>query len=125
MKRVEMNAIRRSIAIFCLALIGITGCVCAQSKTNQDVAQVIVKFKDVNTQPASASLLKSLSETTKLKVRHARPMSGGAQIYVLSGAGDAAFVDQAIKQISARPDVEYAELDRKLKPQKDQANGNQ
>ena len=120
-----MNAFHRCITIVCLTLIGLTGCVCAQTKTNQDVAQIIVKFKDVNTEPASTAILKSLSETTKLKVKHLRPMSGGAQIYVLSGAGDAAFVDQAIKHISARPDVEYAELDRKLKPQKDKPNGSQ
>ena len=120
-----MNPLRRSIVTLALILTGITGCVCAETKAGNDIAQIIVKFKDVNTEPASASLLKSLGQTAKLKVRHVRPMSGGAQIYVLSGADDGALVAQAIKQISARPDVEYAELDRKLKPQQDKPNGNQ
>ena len=120
-----MKLISRSFLAFTLVLAGITGCVCAESKAGGDVAQIIVKFKDANTEPASASLLKSLGQTTKLKVRHVRPMSGGAQIYVLSGSGDEAQLTQVIKQISARPDVEYAELDRKLKPQKDKPNGTQ
>lgn len=120
-----MNPFHRSIVILFLMLTGITGCVCAQTKVGNDVAQIIVKFKDANTEPASVGLLNSLAQTAKLKVRHARPMSGGAQIYVLSGADDEAQLTHAIKQISARPDVEYAELDRKLKPQKDKPNGNQ
>lgn len=120
-----MNSLRRSIVTVMLLLTGITGCVCAETKAGSDVAQIIVKFKDANTEPATASLLKSLAQTTKLKVRHVRPMSGGAQIYVLSGSADEASLAQSIKQISARPDVEYVELDRKLKPQKDQPNGNQ
>ncbi len=120
-----MNPFCRSLVILTFLLTGISGCVCAQTKTGNDVAQLIVKFKDVNTEPASASMLKSLRQTTKLHVRHVRPMSGGAQIYVLSGADDESLVAQAIQQISARPDVEYAELDRKLKPQKDKPNGNQ
>jgi hypothetical protein len=114
----------RSIVMLSFMLAGIAGCVCAETKTDQDVAQVIIKFKNANTEPASASVLKSLGETTKLKVRHLRPMTGGAQIYVLSGAYDEALLSQAIKQVSARPDVEYCELDRKLKPQKDRSNGN-
>jgi hypothetical protein len=99
--------------------------VCAETKAGNDVAQVIVKFKDATIEPANPDLLKSLVQTAKLKVRHVRPMSGGAQIYVLSGAADDTLLTQAIKQISARPDVEYAELDRKLKPQKDKADANQ
>ncbi len=120
-----MHPFRSSIVVLCLALIGITGCVCSQTKAGNDVAQIIVKFKDPNIEPASAGLIKSLGRTTQLEVRHVRPMSGGAQIYVLSGADDASRVTQAIQQISTRPDVEYAELDRKLQPQKDKPNGNQ
>jgi hypothetical protein len=120
-----MNPLRRSIVSVMLLLTGITGCVCAETKAGNDVAQIIVKFKDANTEPATAGLLKSLAQTSKLRVRHVRPMSGGAQIYVLSGVADEALLAQAIKQISARPDVEYAELDRKLKPQKDKADANQ
>lgn len=115
----SMKLISRPFLAFTLVLAGIAGCVCAEPKTHGDAAQIIVKFKDANTEPASASLLKSLGQTTKLKVRHVRPMSGGAQIYVLSGSGDEAQLTQVIKRISARPDVEYAELDRKLKPQKE------
>lgn len=124
-KRYDMNSFRRCLVILALMLSGIAGCVGAETKTENDVAQIIVKFKNVDTEPASASLLKSLAQTTTLNVRHVRPMSGGAQIYVLSGADNDGQVAQAIQQISARPDVEYAELDRKLKPQKDKPNGNQ
>ena len=120
-----MNSFRQSIGILCLTLTGITGCVCAETKSHHGLAQIIVKFKDATTEPASAVLLNSLAHTTKLKVRHVRPMSGGAQIYVLSGADGAANLTQAIKQLSSRPDVDYAELDRKLKPQEDKPNDTQ
>lgn len=117
-----MKIVNFRIAILWLLLAGLVGCVCAQSQSGDDVAQIIVKFKDVNTEPATATLLSSLSQTTKLKVKHLRPMSGGAQIYVLSG--DDALVAQALQKLAARPDVEFAELDRKLKPQKTKANAN-
>ena len=106
-----------------LVLASITGCVCAESKTGNDVAQIIIKFKEASTAPATPALLKSLAQTAKMKVRHVRPMSGGAQIYVLTGSADDPALNEAMKQISARPDVEYAEMDRKLKPQKEKQNG--
>jgi hypothetical protein len=120
-----MKFISRSLLALTLVLSSVTGCVSAEPKTGGDVAQVIVKFKDANTEPASATLLKSLGETAKLKVRHLRPMSGGAQIYILSGAVEEAALSQAMQRISARPDVEYAEIDRKLKPQKSDSNAKQ
>ena len=117
-----MKLFSRSLFAFTLVLASITGCVCAESKTGRDIAQIIVKFKDANTIPTAPTLLKSLAETAKMKVRHVRPMSGGAQIYVLSGSASDTALNEAMKQISARPDVEYAEMDRKLKPQKENAN---
>ena len=112
----------KSTLILIFLLANITACVYADPKTGQDVAQIIVKFKDASTEPATTSLLKSLTDTTMLKVRHVRPMAGGAQIYVLSGVADDAALTRAMKLLSARPDVEYAEVDRKLKPQKDSSN---
>ena len=106
-----------------LVLASITGCVCAEPRTGHDAAQIIVKFREANTAPATPALLKSLGDSAKMKVRHVRPMSGGAQIYILTGTVDDPALTEAMKQISARPDVEYAEMDRKLKPQKENANG--
>ena len=120
-----MKLISRPVLAFTLVLASIAGCVCAESKTGGDAAQIIVKFKDANIQPASAALLNSLGETAQLKVRHVRPMSGGAQIYMLSGAVEEAALSQVMQRISARPDVEYAEIDRKLKPQKSDSNAKQ
>jgi hypothetical protein len=120
-----MKLFSKSLTTFAVVLATITGCVCAESKPVNDVAQIIVKFKDATTEPATAALLKSLGETAKLKVRHVRPMSGGAQIYTLSGSADDAALARAMTQISARPDVEYAEIDRKLQPQKENSNGKQ
>ncbi len=111
------------LAAFFVLLGSIAGCVCAEPKSGADIAQIIVKFKDASTPPASTALLKSLSDSAKLHIRHVRPMSGGAQIYVLSGNADDAALTAAIKQLSARPDVEYAEVDRKLKPEKEKNNG--
>ena len=118
----SMKLIFRSLLTFTLVLLGITGCVCAESKTGGDAAQISVKFKNPNMEPASATLLKSLGETAKLKVRHVRPMSGGAQIYILSGAVEESALNQAMQRISARLDVEYAEIDKKLRPQKCNSN---
>ena len=120
-----MKLISRSFLAFTLVLAGITGCVCSETKPGNDVAQIIVKFKDANMEPASATLLKSLGETAKLKVHHVRPMSGGAQIYILSGAVTKSALNQAMQRISARPDVEYAEIDKKLRPQKSDSNAKQ
>ena len=120
-----MKLISRLVLAFILVLAGITGCVCAESKSGGDVAQIIVKFKDANIEPASAALLNSLGKATQLKVRHVRPMSGGAQIYTLSGVANDAELNQAVQRISARLDVEYAEIDRKLKPQKSDSNAKQ
>lgn len=120
-----MKLFPRTIVAVTLALASIAGCVCAESKTGSEVAQIIVKFKDANIEPASAALLNSLGKTTQLKVRHVRPMSGGAQIYTLSGVANDAELNQAMQRISARPDVEYAEIDRKLKPQKSDSNAKQ
>ena len=120
-----MKLFSRSLLALTWVLANIAGCVCAEPKAGNEVAQIIVKFKDANTAPATATLLKSLSETAKLKVRHLRPMSGGAQIYVLTGSADAAALTQAMKQISARTDVEFAEIDRKLQPQKGNSNAPQ
>ena len=120
-----MKPLSRFIFYFSLVLAGITGCACAQPKAGTDIAQIIVKFKDANTPPATATLLKSLSESAKLNVRHVRPMSGGAQIYVLSGPANDAMLAGAVKEIAARSDVEYAEVDQKLRPEKEKANGAQ
>jgi hypothetical protein len=109
------------LAAMLFAISLMAGCVCAETKTGADVAQIIVKFKDSSTPPATAALLESLSKSAKLKVRHVRPMSGGAQIYLLSGSSDDAVLAEAMKQISARQDVEYAEVDRKIKAQKNGA----
>ena len=114
-----MKLFSKSVIAFAILLASIAGCVCAESKLGSDVAQIIVKFKDANTEPATAAILKSLGDTAKLKIRHMRPMSGGAQIYMLSGSGNDAALAQAMAQISARPDIEYAEIDRKLQPQKE------
>lgn len=118
-----MKPISTFLAAFIVLLSSIAGCVCAEPKAGPDVAQIIVKFKDTNTPPATTTLLKSLSDSAKLHVRHVRPMSGGAQIYVLSGRTSEAALNAAIKQISTRPDVEYAEVDRKLKPETEKTNG--
>ncbi len=113
-----MTALHRIALIFSLLVTSLTGCVSAESQANEQIAQVIVKFKAVNTQPASPALLNDLGQTAKLNVTHVRPMSGGAQIYLLTGFADDAALAQALKQLSARSDIEYAELDQKLKPQK-------
>lgn len=120
-----MKFFSKSLLAFAIVIVSIAGCVCAASKPGNDVAQIIVKFKDANTEPATAAILKSLGETAKLKIRHVRPMSGGAQIYTLSGSGEDAALARAMAQISARTDVEYAEIDRKLQPQKENLNGKQ
>ncbi len=118
-----MKPFSKVLAAALVAVISVAGCVCAEPKTDADVAQIIVKFKDETTPPSSAALLESLSKSAKLKVRHVRPMSGGAQIYVLSGSSNDAGLADAMKQISARQDVDYAEIDQKLKPQKARNNG--
>ena len=106
------------VAIIILICIGLAGCACQSAAKSDAVAQVIVKFKTPIAEPASADLLQDLAKTTQANVAHVRSMSGGAQIYLLSNVANDAALAQAIKALSARSDVEYAELDRKMKPQK-------
>ena len=113
-----MNPWQRIILTLTIALTGLEGCVSAASPNFDSVAQVIVKFKSAIAQPADAALLKDLANSAHLKVSHVRPMSGGAQIYLLRGFANDGELKHALKHLSARSDVEYVELDQKMKPQK-------
>jgi hypothetical protein len=110
------HIVRYSMLLLCAAILA--GCVCAQAKNTAEgnVAQIIVKFKPSVTNPNTPAFLKDLSRTACGEIAYFRAMSGDAHVLRLSGLKTEADVNKALKRLAQRPDVEYAELDRKLMP---------
>jgi hypothetical protein len=115
-------------AIACAPLIG---CVAQPNTTNPSnampptnstasqgdlVGRVIVKFKDRTVQADAASVLRELERDCQARVTYARALGADAHLYELNGLSDQAALEQAAKKLAARPDVEFAEIDRLMKP---------
>lgn len=113
----------RAIALSFLVLLAgafAAGC-CAPPKNLADSAgvqpaRVIVKFNDAVSEPDNAEFISKLAAGSDIGVRYERPMSGGAHVYALDGVRDDAHLNSFLKGIETRPDVIYAQPDRKMKP---------
>jgi hypothetical protein len=109
----------RAVALL-LSLTLLAGCVGAQANNSVqgNVAQIIVKFRPSVADPNTPEFLQDLSRTAGAKASYFRAMSGDAHVMRLSGLKTEAALAQAIKRLSERPDVEYAEIDQKRMPLK-------
>jgi hypothetical protein len=125
-----MYASRRRLlaAVAGLTMIGcapLSGCV-AQTTTTAapgDLAgRVIIKFKDPSAPVNAAPMLADLERTCGVRVNYARALGAGAHLYELSGLRDQSALEQAVKNLAARPDVQFAEIDRLMKPLQPKAN---
>jgi hypothetical protein len=86
------------------------------------VGRVIMKFKDSNAPVDAAPMLADLERTCGVRVAYARALGGGAHLYELNGLRDQAALEQAVKNLAARPDIQFAEIDRLMKPLQPKAN---
>lgn len=74
------------------------------------ISRVIVKFTDASRPPPDALSLK-LDDGTLL-LRHERALSGESHLY--SGRVSQGTFGRAIQALNQRPDVDYAQADRKF-----------
>ena len=117
-----MNASRRrwlsSVAVLTTIAAPLTGCVAQppSAAPGDLVGRVIVKFKAANKSVKTVATLKDLERSCGVPVIYARALGAGAHLYELNGLRDQASLEQAVKNLAARPDVEFAEIDRLMKP---------
>jgi len=81
--------------------------------------RIIVKFRDRQVSRASrleSAQLSSLSASAGVTLGHVRSMSGDAQVLTLPRRMSLAEVEHIARQLSADPQVEYAEPDRIRRP---------
>jgi hypothetical protein len=77
--------------------------------------QLMIKF----TAPLSESQVKqkllAMSAAYQVSFRLLRPMSGGAYVITVQGAGDTQQLSRLLAQIDKRPDIIYIEQDRMMR----------
>ena len=106
------------VMAFLLSFMGVqSGCAqqTAEVTQNQFVAQVIIRFAPDVTNPAAPAYLKRLKQDCNVDLIYLRPMAVSAHILKIT-AGNEMEVDAALKCLSQRPDIIYAERDRILRP---------
>lgn len=118
-----MHAPRRRLLSFAAAFTAIagplSGCV-AQTTTaaapGDLIGRVIIKFKDPSAPVNTVATLLDLEKTCGVRVGYARSLGAGAHLYELNGLRDQAALEDAVKGLAARADVQFAEIDRLMKP---------
>jgi len=78
--------------------------------------QIIVKFRDPRLDPSRAQFLGEMGRDIGARLVYVRPMSGGAHVLRLEALPDGAELDRIVGRLARRPDVEYAEPDRRMRP---------
>ncbi len=78
------------------------------------VAQLIVKFRDPLFDPARQGYLKELARDTGVTFVYVRTMSGDAHVLRIENVVDADHFLRVVEGLAKRPEVEYAEPDRRM-----------
>lgn len=73
--------------------------------------QIIVKFRDPKFDPSRAEFTQRLSAEVGARLSHVRAMSGDAHVFRVEGVLDQAALEQLMRRLTERADVEYAEPD--------------
>lgn len=99
----------------------LTGCAGAASAVasgpadqSKDTIQVIVKFKDRSKDPSQQAYLQELAKAIGATFVYVRPMSGDAHVLRVESDLDATRFGEILKRLAKRPEVEYAEADRRI-----------
>jgi len=94
--------------------LGLVGCTPAPSSEASDgyTARIIVKFSDMDVNPADDSFVENLSHDAGVTLKYLQPMSGGAHVFKVLNLRDAVELQDVLQRLSKRPGVAYAEEDR-------------
>ena len=79
--------------------------------------QLIIKFRDSGNGPFRDDLVQELSRDAGAALIYVRPMSGGAHVFRLQKSSDADRLQEVIRRLGKRADVEYVEEDRIMRHQ--------
>jgi len=107
------------VLAFLLSIMGMqSGCAQQTTEVTQNpfVAQVIIRFAPDVTNPAEPGFLKRLKQGCNVDLIYVRPMAVSAHILKITASNEVE-LETAIKCLSQRPDIVYAERDRILRPQ--------
>lgn len=81
--------------------------------------RIIIRFRDPQPDLTRKTVLHSLSQDAGLFLVYVRPMSGGAHVLQAEDQSDRPVspeaLTQAVRRLAARPDVEYVELDQRMR----------
>lgn len=81
------------------------------------MTQLIIKFRNVNFDPAQGDYLQKLSRDIKATLIYLHPMSGGAHVFSLGNVSATTQLATIIQQLSKRPEILYVEQDKIMKHQ--------
>lgn len=81
----------------------------------QATRQFMLKFKDGRDEQAVRASLPRLSQLAGLELAYVRPMSGQAHVLRFPAAATPMQVEQGLRALQAMPEVDYVELDRRVK----------
>lgn len=112
-----MKLIRAAVISLLAAAFAMGCCARPKSPSDEQPARLIVKFSDTVSAPDQPEFVSKLAADSDIVIRYERPMSGGAHVYLLDGVRDEAHLNAFLKGIERRPDVIYAQPDRKMKTQ--------
>ena len=77
--------------------------------------QLIVKFRDATLNPSQPAFLRELERDAGAPLVYVRPLSGQAHVLRVPAA-EAGRVQRIIDNLTQRPDIEYVEPDRMVRP---------
>jgi hypothetical protein len=98
----------------CLALAAVLTMGCMQPEPGTPpipASRIIIKFVDTSQSPSDAFQVQMPNGNTVI-LRHERAMSGEAHVY--NGRMNEDQLATIVRELNQRPDVDYAEIDRKL-----------
>ena len=111
---------RRAALYSCLgAWLLFAGCV-APGQGEQAAAsgsRIIVKFDHPVAHPGDAAFVTDLSRSAQVRLSYAASISSETHVFALTGPIDENSLQQALRNLASRPDVVFAEPDRKRKVQ--------
>jgi hypothetical protein len=81
----------------------------------QVTQQFMLKFKDGRDERAVRASLPRLSQQAGLELAYVRPLSGQAHILRFPATATPGQVEQGLRALRTMPEVEYVELDRRVK----------
>ncbi len=123
-----MRGFGRLLLPLLLGLIFIVSCVTTSNSpaenniqpqvVKQNMAQLIIKFRQTDFDPSQGDYLQKLSLDIKATLIYLRPMLGGAHVFRVVDISNDVQLSKLVRRLSTRPEILYVEQDRIMQPQK-------